>query len=85
MKQKVIEYPPPFNRQLQSKCLISVRFYKKFLEKKVTKQKLETNVSAMLTITKQRTLTQKEDESLNKLDNQITMIMLNVEKRINCK
>ena len=34
----------------------------------------------MLTITQQRTLTQEEDESLNKLANQITMIVLNVEK-----
>ena len=39
----------------------------------------------MLTIALQRTLTQAEDESLNKLDNQITMLMLKVEKRINCK
>ena len=85
MKQKVIEHPSPFNRQLQSKCPTSVRFYKKFLEKKVTTQKLEANGSAMLTISQQRTLTRGENESLNKLDNQITMIMLNVEKKINCK
>jgi len=39
----------------------------------------------MLTIAQQRTLTQTEDESLNKLDNQITMLILNVEKRINSK
>ena len=39
----------------------------------------------MVTITQQRKLTQEEDESLNKLDNQITMIMLNAEKRVTCK
>ena len=42
-------------------------------------------MNAILTIAQQRTITQEEDESLNKLDNQITMIMLNAEKRINCK
>ena len=85
MKPKLIENPSPFNRQLQSKCPTSVRFYKKLLENNVTTQKLEAKVSAMLTIVQQRTLTQEEDESLNKLDNQITMIMLKAEKRINCK
>ena len=39
----------------------------------------------MLTIAQQQTLTQEEDESLNKLDNQITVIMFNAEKRINYK
>ena len=39
----------------------------------------------MLTIAQQQTLTQEEDESLNKLDNQITVIMFNAEKGINCK
>jgi len=85
MKQKANELPSPFDRQLQSKCPTSVRFYKKFLEKKITKQKLEEKVSTLLTIAHKRILTQEEDESLNKLDNQITTIMLNVEKKINCK
>ena len=42
-------------------------------------------MSTLLTIAQKRTLTQEEDESLNKLDNQITTIMLNAEKKINCK
>ena len=83
MKQKVLEHPFPFNRQLQSTCPTSVRFYKKFLEKKVTTQTLVAKVSATLTITQQRNLTQEEDESLNKLVNQIIMIVLNIEKKIN--
>ena len=41
MKQKLNEIPSPFDRQLQSKYPTSVRFYKTFLEKKITKQKLE--------------------------------------------
>ena len=84
MKQKVIEHLSPFDRQLQSKFPTSVRFNKKFLDKATT-QKSEAKVNAMLTIAQQRTLTQEEDESLNKLDNQITIIMLNAEKKINCK
>ena len=39
LKQKVIEYPSPFNRKLQSNNPTTVKFYKKYLEKKVTKQK----------------------------------------------
>ena len=85
MKQKANEIPSPFDRQLQSKCPTSVRFYKTFLEKKITKQKLEEKVSTLLTIAQKRILTKEEDDSLNKLDNQITMIMLNAEKKINCK
>ena len=38
LKHKVIEQPSPFNRKLQSNCPTSVRFYKKYLEKKVTKK-----------------------------------------------
>ena len=34
----------------------------------------------MLTIAQERKLTQEENDYLNKLDNQITMIMLNAEK-----
>ena len=85
MKQTANELPSPFERQLQSTCPTSVRFYKKFLEKKITQQKLEAKVNTLLTIAQQRTLTQEENESLNKLDNQITKIMINAEKKINCK
>ena len=38
LKQKVIEHQYPFNRKFQSNFPTSVRFYKKYLEKKVTKQ-----------------------------------------------
>ena len=85
MKQKANEVPCPFDRQLQLKCPTSVIFYKKFLEKKTTTQNLEAKASTLLTIAQQQTLTQQEDESLNKLDNQITTIMLNAEKKINWK
>ena len=37
----------------------------------------------MLTITQERKLTQEENDYLNKLDNRITMIMLNTEKKRN--
>ena len=37
----------------------------------------------MLTIAQEWKLTQEENDCLNKLDNQITMIMLNAEKKIN--
>ena len=40
LKQKVIKHQSPFNRKLQPNYPISARFYKKYLEKKVTKQKL---------------------------------------------
>ena len=83
MKQKVIEHPSPFNRKLQSNCPTSVRFYKKYLEKKITTQKLESKVNTMLTIAQKRKLTQEENEYLKQLDNQITMIMLNAEKKGN--
>ena len=36
----------------------------------------------MLNIVQKRKLTQEENDSLNKLDNQITLIMLNAEKKI---
>ena len=83
LKQKVIEHPSPFNRKLQSNCPTSVRFYKKYLEKKVTTQKLESKVNTMLTIAQKRKLTQEENEYLKQLDIQITMIMLNAENKIN--
>ena len=83
LKQKVIEHPSPFNRKLQSNCPTSVRFYKKYLEKKVTKQKLESKVNALLNIPQKRKLTQEENDYLRKLDNQITLIMLNAEKKMN--
>ena len=83
MKQKVIEHPSPFNRKLQSNYPTSVRFYKNYLEKKVTTQKLESKVNTMLTIAQKRKLTQEENEYINKLDNQITLIMLNAENKIN--
>ena len=37
----------------------------------------------MLTIAQKRKLTQQENDYLNKLDNQITMIILNAENKIN--
>ena len=37
----------------------------------------------MLTITQEQKLTQEENDYLNKLDNQITMIVLNAEKKRN--
>ena len=82
LKQKVIEHPPPINRKLQSKCPTSVRLYKNYLEKKVTTQKLEAKVKALLVAAQQRKLNREEDESLNKVDNQITMIMLNSENKL---
>ena len=82
MKQKVIEHPSPFNRKLQSNCPASIRFYKKYLEKKLTTQKVESKVNIMLTIAQKWKLTQEENEYLKQLDNQITMIMLNAEYKI---
>ena len=83
LKQKVIEHPSPFNRKLQSNCPESVRFYKKYLENKATKQKLESKVNTLLNIAQEQKLTQEENNYLNKLDNQITMIVLNAEKKRN--
>ena len=82
LKQKVIEHQYPFNRKLQSNCPASIRFYKKYLEKKLTTQKVESKVNTMLTIAQKWKLTQEENEYLKKLDNQITMIMLNAEYKI---
>ena len=42
MTQKVIEYPSLFNRQLQSKCPTSVRFYKKNQRKEGNKSKVRS-------------------------------------------
>ena len=83
LKQKVIEHPSLFNRKLQSNCPTSVRFYKKYLENKITAQKLQSKVKKMLTIAQERKLTQEENDYLNQLDNQITIIMLNAENKIN--
>ena len=83
LKQKVIENPSQSNRKLQSNCPTSIRFYKKYPKKKVTKQKLESKVNTLLNISQKRKLTQEENDYLNKLDNQITMIMFNAEKKIN--
>ena len=44
---------------------------------------LEAKVKALLVTAQQRKLNRKEDESLNKVDNQITLIILNEEKKIN--
>ena len=81
--KNLIEHPSLFNRKLQSNCPTSVRFYKKYLENKVTTQKLEPKVNTMLTIAQERKLTQQENDYLNKLNNQITMIIFNAEKKIN--
>ena len=83
LKQKVTKHPSPFNRKLQSNYPTSVRFYEKYLEKKVTKQNLESKVTALLTIVQTQKLTQAENDYLNKLDDQITLIMINAEKKIN--
>ena len=69
LKQKVIEHPLPLNRKLQSKGPIFVTLYQICLEKKVTTQKLEAKVKALLVIAQQRQLNKEEDESLNKIDN----------------
>ena len=67
LKQRVIKHPSPFNRKFQSNYSTSVRFYKKYLEKKVTTQKLESKVKTMLTVSQDRKLTQEENDYLNKL------------------
>ena len=67
LKQKVIEHPSPFNRKFQSNYSTSVRFYKKYLEKKVTTQKLESKVKTMLTVSQERKLTQEKNDYLKKL------------------
>ena len=82
LKQKIKEHPSPFNRKLQSNYPTSVRFYKKYLEKKVTTQKLESKVNTMLTIAQEQKITQEENDYLNQLDNQITMIIFNAKKKI---
>ena len=83
LKQKVIENLSPFNRKLRSKYSTSVRLYRNYLEKKVTTQNLEVKVKALFVTAQQQKLNREEDESLNKVDNQITLTMLNTEKKIN--
>ena len=82
LKNKTIYFTFPFNKQFQSKCPTSVRFYIKCLENKITNKNLESKVKALLEIVQQRRLTTNEDNALNKVDTQITSIMIGSEKKI---
>ena len=81
LKDKNITFPSPFNRKLQSKFPTSVRFYKRYLEKKITKQNSKSKVESLLKIAQQRRLKNVENDELDKVNKNITSIMIESEKK----
>ena len=67
LMDKTIEFPSPFNKKLHSKCATSIRFFKRYLENKITEQKLESKVESLLNNSQQRRLTNVEDDELNEV------------------
>ena len=80
LDNKTIDLPSLFNRKLQSKYPASVWFYKRYLEEKITKQKLESKLELLLKNAQQPKLTKDEEDELNIVDNKTTFILIGMEK-----
>ena len=70
-----------FQRTLKSSCPRSVRKYKKYLKKEITKREITNRINKLSIIVQTRKLNKMEEKELNNIDACITKIMLDAEKK----
>ena len=75
------EIPSSFQRTLKSSFPRSVRVYKCYLEKQITKNMIPDKIKSLLTIVAPRKLSAIEEQSLNNIESSITQIMIEAEKK----
>ena len=74
------EIPSSLQRTLKSSFQSSVRVYKCYLEKQITKNMIPDKIKSLLTIIATRKLSTIEEQSLNNTDSSITQIMIEAKK-----